>query len=182
MLVVSHHRSDGLSDRLAEMQLPSAFVGRPWTCADRLSYVDTDNVEGGRLATQALLDRGCRRIGTVAVATGDFTEEGGAAATRELLERHPDVDGIFVASDLMAIGALRVLQESGRTVPDDVALVGYDDIGVAERTTPPLTTVSNPTRELATRATRMLLDAVGDGASTPLRLIVTPTLVRRESA
>ena len=66
MLVVSHHRSDGLSDRLAEMQLPSAFVGRPWTCADRLSDVDTDNVEGGRLATQALLDRGCRRIGTVA--------------------------------------------------------------------------------------------------------------------
>lgn len=210
VLVVSHHRSDGLSDRLAELALPSAFIGRPWSCADRLSYVDTDNVEGGRIATRALLESGCRRIGTVAgpidmnagldrlsgwrgamaeaglpadaVECGDFTEDGGAAATRALLERHPDLDGIFVASDLMAIGALKVLTELGRKVPDDVAVVGYDDLAAAARTTPPLTTVSNPTRELATRATRLLLDSVQEGGATPMRLIVTPTLVRRDSA
>lgn len=212
VLVVSHHRSDGLSDRLAELQLPSAFVGRPWSCADRLSWVDTDNVEGGRLATQALLDRGCRRIGTisgpgdmtasidrlagwrtamqgaglegVAVEPGDFTEEGGARAAQALLERHGDeLDGLFVASDLMAAGALRVLLGAGRRVPDDVALVGYDDLGVAERTSPALTTVSNPIGELATRATRLLLDSLREGGTTtPMRLIVTPTLVRRDSA
>ncbi|MFC6695031.1 LacI family DNA-binding transcriptional regulator [Nocardioides daphniae] len=211
VLVVSHHRSDGLSDRLAALQLHAAFVGRPWTHADKLSFVDTDNVEGGRLATQVLLERGCSRIGTVSgpadmtasldrlegwrsamreagqpldvVEQGDFTEEGGARATRALLERHGDLDGLFVASDLMAAGALRVLAEAGRRVPDDVAVVGYDDLGVAERTTPPLTTVSNPTGELATRATRMLLESLAGGEpATPMRLIVTPTLVRRASA
>lgn len=211
VIVVSHHRSDSLAERLADLPLPSAFVGRPWSCADRLSWVDTDNVEGGRLATQVLLERGCRRIGTIAgpadmtasvdrlagwraamegaglpataVGHGDFTQEGGAAAARELLERHGDLDGLFVASDLMAAGALGVLLESGRRVPDDVALVGYDDLGVAERTTPALTTVSNPIGELATRATRLLLDALRDGGpTTPMRLIVTPTLVRRDSA
>lgn len=211
VLVVSHHRSDGLSDRLAELNLNAAFVGRPWTCADRLSFVDTDNVEGGRLATHVLLERGCTRIGTIAgpsdmtasldrldgwrlamaaagmpqdaVEQGDFTQEGGERAARALLEAHPDIDGLFVASDLMAVGALRVLAESGRRVPEDVALVGYDDLGVAERATPPLTTVSNPISELATRATKLLLESVdGSGPPAPMRLIVTPTLVRRESA
>lgn len=211
VLVVSHHRSDGLSDRLAALHIHAAFVGRPWTCADKLSFVDTDNVEGGRLAAQALLERGCTRIGTVAgpadmtasldrlagwreataaagleldaVAQGDFTEEGGARATAALLESHPDLDGLFVASDLMAAGALKVLAQSGRRVPEDVAVVGYDDLGVAERTSPPLTTVSNPIGELATRATRMLLESVSGGEpATPMRLIVTPTLVHRQSA
>lgn len=210
VLVVSHHRSDGLPERLGVLNVPSAFVGRPWSSADRLSYVDTDNVEGGRLATLALVERGCRRIGTVAgpadmtagvdrlegwrkamaeagleydaVEVGDFTQVGGEDATRALLERHPDLDGLFVASDLMAVGALRVLEERGMRVPDDVAVVGYDDLDVAGRTTPPLTTVSNPIGELATRATRLLLESIQGGSSTPVRLIVTPTLVRRDSA
>lgn len=94
----------------------------------------------------------------------------------------PDLDGIFVASDLMALGALRALAAAGRRVPDDVALVGYDDLDVAARATPSLTTVSNPVGELATRATRLLLESIGNGGSTPMRLIVTPTLVERDSA
>src|SRR5690606_32212716 len=188
VIVVSHHRADGLSDHLADLNLPATFVGRPWTSADRLSYVDTDNVEGGRLATEALVERGCTSIATItgppdmsasldrltgwqaamataglaadAVEQGDFTAEGGERAARALLERHPDIDGIFVASDLMATGALKVLDELGRRVPEDVALVGYDDLGVAERTSPPLTTVSHPIGEMATRATRLLIEAL----------------------
>ena len=76
------------------------------------------------------------------------------------MERHPDLDGLVVASDLMAAGALRVLAEMGRRVPDDIAVVGYDDLGVAERTTPPLTTVRQPVDEMAERATRLLLERV----------------------
>lgn len=211
VIVVSHHRADGLSDHLAELNIPSTFVGRPWTCADRLSFVDTDNVEGGRVAGEALAERGCKQIGTItgppdmtatldrltgweaamtaaglatdAVEQGDFTEDGGELATRLLLERHPELDGIFVASDLMAVGALRVLAELGRRVPEDVAVVGYDDLGVAERTSPPLTTVSNPISEMATRATRLLIEALESSSTPPpMRLIFTPTLVRRESA
>jgi DNA-binding LacI/PurR family transcriptional regulator len=210
-LVVSHHRSDSLADHLAALDLPCAFVGRPWTSADKVAYVDTDNVAGGREAAQALIERGCRRIGTVAGPTdmtasvdrldgwhaamraaglkgdavehGDFTEIGGERAAAALLARHPDLDGIVVASDLMAAGTLKTLASLGRRVPDDVAVIGYDDLGVHERTDPPLTTMRNPIREMAEQATRLLLEQV-DGERPPaaLRVIFPPSLVRRSSA
>ena len=144
-LVVSHHRNDRLADYLAALALPCAFVGRPFTSADKVAYVDTDNVAGGRLATELLIERGCRNIGTItgpgdmaagadrlqgwrsamreaglsdeAVVEGDFTELGGETAARELMARHPGLDGLVVASDLMAAGALRVLSGLGRRVP-----------------------------------------------------------------
>ena len=210
-LVVSHHRSDNLADHLAALDLPCAFVGRPWTSADKVAYVDTDNLAGGRLAAELLVERGCRRIGTIsgptdmaagtdrlegwraamrdagladdAVAEGDFTELGGEAAARELLGRFPDIDGLVVASDLMAVGALRVLAEKGRRVPDDIAVTGYDDLGVSERTNPPLTTVRNPIGEMAEQATRLLLEQIeGERDRQAIRVIFPPSLVRRASA
>ena len=173
------------------------FVGRPWSGTDRVTYVDVDNVAGGREATRVLVDRGATRIGTVAgpsdmtaavdrlqgwqeamavaelpteaIAFGDFTEASGEAAARDLLDRHPDLDGIAVASDLMAAGVLKVLAELGRRVPEDVAVVGYDDLGVAERTSPPLTTVRQPIVEMAERATRLLLEQIGRQRRRPAR-------------
>jgi len=208
-IVVSHHRSDSLADHLAALGLPCAFVGRPWSAVDRVSYVDTDNVAGGREATQVLIDRGCRRIGTIAgpadmsagidrlegwraamiaaglpteaIVHGDFTEESGVAACTALLAAHPDLDGIAVASDLMASGALRVLAAHGRRVPTDVAITGYDDLGIAEHTDPPLTTMRNPIAEMAEEAARLLADQL-DGTASPRRVIFAPTLVRRRSA
>jgi DNA-binding LacI/PurR family transcriptional regulator len=176
-----------------------------------VAYVDVDNTAGERLATEVLIERGCRRIGTIAgpgdmtasedrlagwrmamaaagladdaVERGDFTEHGGQRAAEALLSAHPDLDGLVVASDLMASGALKVLSALGRRVPDDVAVIGYDDLGVAERTTPPLTTVRQPVEEMAERATRLLLEQVdGHGGSRPMRVIIPPLLVRRDSA
>lgn len=210
-LVVSHHRDDGLAERLAELDLPCVFGGRPWTGSDRVAYVDVDNLAGEREATELLIARGCERIGTVAgppdmtaaqdrlagwreamraahlpreaVEHGDFTEAGGESATRALMAAHPDLDGLVVASDLMAAGALKVLAELGRRVPEDVAVIGFDDLGVAERTTPPLTTVRNPIGEMAERATRLLLEQIdGRAGSRPMRMIIPPELVRRASA
>ncbi|MFW0792423.1 LacI family DNA-binding transcriptional regulator [Gordonia sp. CPCC 205515] len=209
-IVVSHHRGDSLPDHLATLGLPSAFIGRPWSDTDRLSWVDTDNVAGGLEATRLLLDRGCQRIATIAgrtdmtagvdrllgwteamqaqgrdtdaVAYGEFTEEGGARACRELLGTHPDLDGLVVASDLMAVGALRVLTAGGRRVPDDVAVTGADDLGVAERTEPPLTTLRNPLSEMAAEAVTLLLGQLDGGSVAPRRVVFAPTLVRRESA
>ncbi len=210
-LVVSHHRSDRLADLLAEIGLPATFIGRPWSGADKVTYVDTDNLQGARTATQILLDRGCRRIGTIAgpadmtagadrldgwtaamrdagleaeaVERGDFTESGGAAAAAALLERHPDLDGIFCASDLMAAGALRVLASLGHRVPEDVAVMGYDDLGVPDRTEPPLSTVRNPIGEMAAQATRLLIDQIeGEHDAGPVRVIIPPTPVLRGSA
>ena len=210
-LVISHHRNDGLTEEIAEMGLPCVFGGRPWSGAERISYVDVDNRAGGRIATEALIERGCRRIATVTgpadmtaaedrlagwrdalrragmpddcLAQGDFTVESGARATAELLEAHPDVDGIFVASDLMASGALSVLAARGLKVPEDVAVVGYDDLGVAERTDPPLTTIRQSATEMARRATELLLEQLSLGTSRSIKHeILSPQLIRRASA
>ncbi|WP_141015573.1 LacI family DNA-binding transcriptional regulator [Nocardioides sambongensis] len=208
-IVVSHHRSDRLPDHLAALGLPCVFVGRPWTSADKVAYVDTDNLGGGRAATELLVEQGCARIANIAgpddmaagrdrldgwrsamraagladdlVEPGDFTEAGGGAAAEALLERCPDLDGIVAASDLMAAGALRVLEAAGRRVPQDVRVVGYDDLGLAE--TSSLTTVRNPIGEMAEQATRMLLEQIDDErVPRALRVIFPPALVRRGSA
>lgn len=209
-IVVSHHQSDRLAEHLAALGLPCAFVGRPWTGDDKVAYVDTDNKAGSRLATEVLVARGCSNIGHVAgpddmtaavdrregwraaiteaglrqdlVANGDFTEAGGEQATRELLERCPELDGLVIASDLMAVGAVRVLDETGRRIPNDVAVVGYDDLGVAERISPPLTTIRQPIGDMAAQATRMLLDQIQDDREPrAIRVVFPPTLVTRNS-
>ncbi|EHR52680.1 transcriptional regulator [Saccharomonospora marina XMU15] len=209
-IVVSHHRDDGLSDRLAALELPSTFIGRPWTCTDQLSYVSTDNFDGANKAARLLIERGCRRIGTIAgpadmtvgrdrlegwrqaltgaglptdaVVHGDFTEAGGADACETLLQAHPDLDGLVVASDLMASGAIRVLTARGRRVPDDIAVTGYDDLGIAERTDPPLTTLRNPISEMAEQAALLLIEQLDGDDISPRHAVFTPTLIRRRSA
>jgi DNA-binding LacI/PurR family transcriptional regulator len=115
------------------------------------------------------------------VAYGDFTRESGQQAMAALLDRHPDLDAVFVANDLMAIGALRALRDSGRQVPADVAVVGYDDIEMARHTEPPLTTIHQPIVDQARTMTELLLTQIGgDPVADP---VVLPTeLVERESA
>lgn len=208
-IITSHHRADRLADKMADLGLPCVFGGRPWTGADRVTYVDVDNREGGRLAGEALIERGCRVIGTVAgpqdmtagldrlagftdamrahglrddlVVQGDFTESGGAEAMRLLLADHPRLDGLMAASDPMAAGALRVLEAAGRAVPHQVAVVGFDDLGDADRLNPPLTTMHNPVGEMAEQATRMLIEQVNGGYRGPLRVVLPTRLVRRQS-
>ncbi|MDS0138728.1 MULTISPECIES: LacI family DNA-binding transcriptional regulator [unclassified Amycolatopsis] len=178
--------------------------------AGRLPYVDADNQGGARLATQRLLDGGRQTVATVTgpqdmtagvdrllgyrqammragrydetlVVCGDFGQASGEYATSRLLTRRPDVDGIFAASDMMAVGALRALRRAGRRVPDDVALVGFDDLPISSWTDPPLTTVRQPVEEMGARMTAELL-AMIDGAA-PRRCTVLDTeLVPRKSA
>ncbi|SIR47070.1 LacI family DNA-binding transcriptional regulator [Micromonospora avicenniae] len=175
-------------------------------------FVDVDNVGGARQAVQYLAGRGRRRIATIAgpqdmgaglarltgytdaitatlggldpglVAYGDFSEESGAAAMRRLLEVRPDVDAVFVASDLMAFGALRALREAGRRVPDDVAVVGFDDAPIARQADPPLTTVFQPVEEMGRQMARLLVARIrGDDLPAPHVLLDTQ-LVHRASA
>lgn len=193
VIVVSAHRGDGLMSALTETRLPTVFIGRPLDQGSSFPFVDVDNREGGRLAASRLLARGCRRIGTItgpmdmavgldrhqgwaealteagvavdAVEHGDFTAQGGAEAMRRLLTAYPDLDGVFVASDLMAAAAMGELQAAGRRSPQDVALVGFDASATASMTRPPLTTVANPVSQMAVRATDLLLRLLdGEGA------------------
>lgn len=209
-VVVSHHRDDSVASALLEARVPYVFIGRPLSGDHTIQYVDVDNVRGARIATEHLIARGRRRIATIAgpedmaagidrlegwrtamttagladdaVTHGDFTLEGGAAAVRPLLAQHPDLDAIFVASDLMAVGAMRHLAELGIRVPDDVAIVGYDDLALASTMQPPLTTVVNPVVAMAKAAGTFLLDQLS-GASTVARTtIFSPELIVRASS
>ncbi|PPK98045.1 DNA-binding LacI/PurR family transcriptional regulator [Kineococcus xinjiangensis] len=208
-VVTSHHREDSLNRRLVESGLPCAFQGRPLG-VDSACYVDTDNVAGARRAAEHLIASGRRRIGTVAgpadmaagidrltgwrealtaaglpvdaVEHGDFTVAGGTAAVQRLLRRHPDLDAVFLANDLMASGALGVLAASGRRVPEDVAVFGYDDLGLAATTTPPLSTVVNPVERMAARAGAMIADLLAGGEPSSAPVILDAELVLRASA
>jgi DNA-binding LacI/PurR family transcriptional regulator len=208
-IVVSHHRDDELDKALRAARLPNVFVGRPLSSGGDTQYIDTDNIAGGRIATQRLISLGRRHVATIAgpldmsagtdrligwrealqaaglstdaVDFGDFTIQSGDAAARRLLAAHPDIDGMFVASDLMAIGAMAVLAEFGRKIPGDVAVVGYDNAPLAISTNPPLTTVVQPVVAMARAAGARLLDQLhGGGDREPL--IFAPELVIRASA
>ncbi|MEV4313681.1 LacI family DNA-binding transcriptional regulator [Actinocrispum sp. NPDC049592] len=183
-----------------------AHCGAP----ERHSYVDADNRGGADRATRYLITAGRTSVATVAgpqdmtvgtdrllgywqavadagrsdrglVVFGDFGQASGEHATARLLERRPDVDAIFAASDLMAVGVLRALHRAGRRVPDDVAVIGFDDLPLSRRTEPPLTTVRQPIEEMAARMTRELL-AMINGSATPCRVVLDTELVVRESA
>jgi len=210
-IVVSHHRTDDLDRILLSSRVPNVFVGRPLSVdPHEVHYVDTDNMAGGELAARHLIERGTRRIATIAgpedmsagvdrlagwrqavraagmaddvVLHGDFTLASGARLARELVERHPDVDGVFVASDLMAAGALATFAELGKDVPGDIRVVGYDNIGVAASTTPPLTTVVQPVVSMARAAGNRLLAQLHGESLGRDPLIFAPELVVRASA
>ena len=120
--------------------------------------------------------------GDVPLVEGDFTRECGQAAVAELLDRGVPLDGVFAHNDLTAVGVLDGLRTAGRTVPEDVAVIGFDDIAIAAHTQPALTTVRQPSREMGEAAATMLLSHL-DGAPMAEEPLVLPTsLVVRESA
>jgi DNA-binding LacI/PurR family transcriptional regulator len=215
-LLFSLHADDSLPALARRAGVATVIGGRPgWSDSETL-YVDCDNRGGARDAVRHLVGLGRRRIGHIAgpldqtasvdrlngfrdmlpeagpdlIAEGDFTPEGGSRAMAELLDRHADLDAVFAASDVMASGALRVLRRRGLRVPEDVAVVGFDDIvSVAEWTDPPLTTIRQDIEEMGRLMARLLLRALapqglpGSPGVPALSSIVTPTeLVVRASA
>ncbi|MEU0271629.1 LacI family DNA-binding transcriptional regulator [Streptomyces sp. NPDC006307] len=211
VLLVSVHEHDPLPALLEDMGLPTVLAGRR-SAREPLSHVHSDNMGGAGAAVRHLLERGRTTIATIAgpqdmevgrgrlqgwwealyaagrpaderlVAVADFTEEGGREAVRSLLERVPELDALFVASDVMAAGALMELRRHGRRVPDDVAVVGFDDSLLARHTNPPLTTVRQPVEEIGTRIARILLQEIADPDAPRQRLTLPTELVVRESS
>ncbi|MDR8411898.1 LacI family DNA-binding transcriptional regulator [Nonomuraea sp. 3-1Str] len=208
VLLLSLHGEDPLPARLESMGVPTVLGGRPVGPAP-YSYVDMDNRAGARQAVKHLLGLGRKSIATIAgpqdmgvgvdrlagyrdallssgmpelVAYGDFSEESGAAATRELLEAHPALDAVFAASDLMAVGALQVLKAAGRTIPGDVAVVGFEDSKAATHTDPPLTTVHQPAEAMGRQMAQLLVARInGEEVRQPV-VILDTHLVLRQSA
>ncbi|QYC39138.1 HTH-type transcriptional repressor PurR [Nonomuraea coxensis DSM 45129] len=206
VMLISMHGADPLPSALSRLRVPVVSYGRPAVPVD-IPFVDNDNVGGAEAGVRHLVEIGRRRIATIAgpqdmiagqdrltgyrnvlrdsdrrsiVAVGDFTRESGAIAMRQLLGDDPALDAVFVANDLMAVGALQSLRQAGRRVPDDVAVVGFDDIEAAKYTEPPLTTLRHPVTDQATAMVHLLLGLFEGGPADP---VILPTeLVIRESA
>ena len=123
-----------------------------------------------------------RGHGWVPMETGNFTRDSGETAMRDLLTGNPQLDGVFVANDLMALGALAALREVGRQVPDDVAVVGFDDSSAAVAASPALTTIRHPLEDMAAEAARMLLARIEEPAMRVASVIYEPALIERGSA
>ncbi|MDN5562617.1 LacI family transcriptional regulator [Luteococcus japonicus] len=205
-IVASHHGWE-IARQLHATGRPVVFIGDPGISG--APYVDIAQEEGVRLAVDHLVARGATRIATitgpldmvvgrrrleafrdtladhglmpVAAVAGGFTREGGEAAAQELLAREAGFDGLFVASDLMARGALRALRRAGREVPRDLLLASFDDSVIATESDPQLTSVGNPAPELAAEASRMLRAILaGEAVDSPC---ILPTRISvRESA
>lgn len=217
VLLISAHAADPLPDLLERTEVPTVLGGRR-TAREAVAYVDSDNLGGARSAVAHLVERGRRAIATITgpldtytaqcrldgyrealeaaehprapdlVERADFTEEGGRRAMATLLARRPDLDAVFAASDVMAAGARRVLREHGRKVPDDVAIVGYDDSPLARHMDPPLTSVRQATEEMGRAMARVLLEQLAtrvSGTKTPTtrpHLVLPAELVPRDSS
>ena len=123
-----------------------------------------------------------KRFRASLVAEGDWSLLSGRRGTAEILGSNPDIDALFVGSDLMALGAIAVLRQAGRRVPEDVAVAGFDDSSASTMAEPPLTTMRNPFEESAVEAVK-ILDGLMSGRSTDPQHVVLPTmLVVRGSA
>lgn len=109
---------------------------------------------------------------------GDWTRDSGEQTTADLLAREPAIDGLFVANDVMAIGAIRALRNAGRRVPEDVAVIGFDDIAIAAGTDPPLTTIRQPAAEMTRTMVDLLLRRVSGDAVPGAVLLPTQLVVR----
>jgi DNA-binding LacI/PurR family transcriptional regulator len=207
IMLMNLHGDDPLYRLAGKLDLPVVHGGRPLN-AEPAWYVDADNRGGARLAAEHLIGTGRRRIATMTgrldthvgaarligfqdalavagldahlVEQGDFTEASGAAAMTRLLDAHPDLDAVFAASDSMAVGALRALKAAGRSVPADVAVVGFDDNPIDRYTNPPLTTVAQPIKQLGWEMATMLVSLIDGEQRGPL--ILPTRLVVRESS
>lgn len=210
VLLISLHGSDPMPEDLRVRGIPVVVGGRPHSA--RVTYVDVDNQRGAGMAVQHLLAGGRRRVATIAgpqdmpagadrlagyqdalrtaglpvkerlVEIADFSLEGGRAAMERVLARAPGVDAVFVASDLMAMGALAALQAAGRGVPEDVAVVGFDDSPLAVQAHPPLSSVRQPTEEMGREMARLLIQMVASRDRAVRRVILATELVVRASS
>ncbi|MGW4965677.1 LacI family DNA-binding transcriptional regulator [Nonomuraea sp. NPDC004186] len=207
VLLMSTHAGDPFIDALRSGP-PAVSCGAVIGSEGVIPYAAADERLGGRQMTEYFVNQGRRRIAMITgpmdtpggiqrlegfadvlgrkatkklIAHGDWTQASGERAMTELLARTPDVDAVFVASDLMAAGALAALRAAGRRVPDDVAVGGFDDSSVALSTHPPLTTIRQPLAEVAQETVRLLL-ALIDGAEHVDPVILPTELVIRESA
>lgn len=209
VIMMGIRMDDPYTQEVAEASIPSVLIDVPLV-SKTCSYVTTDNVAGARLAVEHLIALGHREIGFVnghaqaavsrdrlngyrhaleaagleynpdLVYHGNFEQADGFEGLRKLKQQQPDLTAVFFASDLMAIGGIRYMQSIGRRVPEDLSVVGFDDIDLASFIHPSLTTVRQMRYEMGKAAVETVLqmleeEATGKGVILPPELIIRET-------
>ena len=208
VLVQSAQSDDKLIEHLIKSSLPTVIIGRPFT-TENVNYIDVDNIQAAHKATQYLISLGYQRIATITgtegstvtedrlagyklalsaagrdldealIVKGSFTENSGYAAMVKLLPQHPDA--VFAASDNMASGAMRAIFDAGLRVPEDVAIIGFDDLPLSAMTKVKLTTMHQPITRFGVQAVEMLQDVIINGPKPARHIILDTELIIRES-
>ncbi|MDF2581338.1 MAG: transcriptional regulator [Microbacterium sp.] len=207
VLLISSHEADPLVEELLEAGVPTVCCGIPLGHEAQVPTVSVDEIGSAREMTRYLRSRGHRRIAMIAgphdtpggrfrlvgfeqemgadfdpalVEEGDYSQESGALAMARLLERTRDIDAVFAASDLMAAGAVATLRKAGQRVPEDIAVAGFDDSGLAATHEPALTTMRQPWDRISEGMVSLLLDVIAGANPEPITL--PTTLIVRDSA
>lgn len=203
------YRHEPLLKHLVEAELPIVTFGHPLGYEDRVSWVAADDRMAAREMMNYLIGRGHKQIATIAgpinggggfyrlagyrdamgaryrkslVAYGDWSLESGRTGANLLLTRHPDIDALFIASDLMATGAISEIRRVGRRIPHDIAIAGFDDSAIAASIEVPLTTMRHPFAQQARASVRMIVDLIEGIQNQPKHLLFPAELIVRESA
>lgn len=209
IIVASSKIGDPLIEGLITRKVPLVQIGRN-DCPD-VSSVDADNIHGSVIAVRHLVSIGRKQLATITgqmelysgrdrltgfkhglqennlpilderIAFGNFTEESGYTQTKVLLSKTP-FDGLYIASDMMAFGAIRAINEAGLRIPEDIAVVSFDDIPPAAHHQPPLTTIRQPIQQMGSMAAQTLIDQLeNNDTGTPRRIILQTELKIRET-
>jgi DNA-binding LacI/PurR family transcriptional regulator len=210
VLVAASLSSDSLLIRhLIQNKKPWVQIGRPIDTSEAINYVSVDNVRASEQAVKHLLFSGRRRIGLITgnldntdsqdrllgyeqalssmgiqpdpdlIIKSAFSRDWGYSGMKTLLQQ--GVDAVFAANDLIASGALQAIQEADLRVPEDVAVIGFDDLPIATQTKPALTTVRQPIAEKAAQATSVLLNLIEQRIEPPVQILLPTQLIIRES-
>lgn len=208
-MIMGIRLDDPYLHEVIDARIPCVLIDIPFQ-NENVGYISTDNMSGAKEATMHLIANGHRKLAminghenaavsmdrlkgfrsaieasgnpfdSVKIISGNFTETGGEQAVQQLFERDPDITAIFCASDLMALGALKGLQQLGKRVPEDVSIVGYDNIHLTQYTSPPLTTVNQNKYDMGYQAAKLLIDML-EGNITDHKVILPHELVERDS-
>lgn len=206
VMLISSHERDPLLESLIASGVPTVACGIPLGHQGEITTVSVDEIGSARTATRHLMQLGRQRIAMITgppdtpggrfrvvgfreelgsqfdptlVEEGDYSVQSGADAMERLLAHAPDIDAVFAASDRMAAGAIATARRAGRTVPGDIAVIGFDDSGLAATLDPPLTTMRQPFGQISATMVELLLDMVegrtAESATLPTELIVRGT-------
>lgn len=210
-ILISKEVADQALPALRKRELPTVLIGRAPDFPD-LHRVDVDNVQGGYRATKHLIDQGHRRIAAISgplhtqesvdrlegykkafleahlpleddvIVVGSYSQEGGYACMQQVLEKQDRPTAVFCFSDAQASGALLALHRAGLQAPDDVSVVGYDDLPIAKFTIPPLTTMQQPIYHMGERAAGIVIDQIEGKIKEVVHVQLKAELVIRETS